>query len=144
MNVFTIGFTQKSAEDFFESIRRSGVKKILDVRLNNTSQLSGFAKKDDLAYFLKKMLDVDYIHVPLLVPTKLMLDDYKKKNGDWSTYESKFINLMKERSIEKKVPKDLLRDACLLCSENKPHNCHRRLVVEYLKSSWGDMKINHL
>lgn len=144
MNIYTIGFTKKSAERFFEILRKSGAKRIVDVRLNNVSQLAGFAKKDDLAYFLKQICGMDYVHLPELAPTQEMLDEYKKHHGDWSAYETRFLALMKERRIEETVPRDVIADGCLLCSEDKPHHCHRRLVAEYLNQHWGDLIIDHL
>lgn len=144
MRVFTIGFTKKSARRFFEILRASGAKRVVDVRLNNVSQLAGFAKKDDLAYFLKKICGMEYVHLPELAPTKEMLDQYKKQRGDWRTYEARFLALMKQRRIEDMVSREVLTDGCLLCSEDKPHHCHRRLVAEYLKQHWGDIDIAHL
>lgn len=144
MKVYTIGFTKKSAHRFFELLRRSGAKRVVDVRLNNVSQLAGFAKKDDLAYFLKEICGMEYVHLPELAPTQEMLDEYKKKRGDWKTYESQFLELMKQRRIEETIPRELIAAGCLLCSEDKPHHCHRRLVAEYLKQHWGDVDIVHL
>lgn len=144
MKVFTIGFTQKSAEKFFAKLRQSGAKRVVDVRLNNVSQLAGFAKKDDLKYFLKELCEMDYVHLPQLAPTQEMLDEYKKQKGDWVRYEQRFLDLMRERQIENTVPRDVIADGCLLCSEDKPHQCHRRLVAEYLKKHWGDLDIQHL
>lgn len=144
MNVFTIGFTKKSARKFFELLGKSGVTRVVDVRLNNVSQLAGFAKREDLAYFLEKIGGISYTHLPLLAPTQSMLDEYKKNGGDWETYESRFIDLMEQRKIEREVPRDLLEDGCLLCSEDKPHQCHRRVVAEYLKRHWGEIEISHL
>jgi uncharacterized protein (DUF488 family) len=144
MNVFTIGFTKKSAQYFFEKLRQSGTKRIVDVRLNNVSQLAGFAKKDDLSYFLKEICGIDYIHLPSLAPTQEMLDSYKKQGGDWKVYEARFLDLMQQRKIEESISKDLIQDGCLLCSEDKPHFCHRRLVAEYLKQQWGEININHI
>ena len=144
MSVFTIGFTKKSAKTFFEMLRASGVKRVVDVRLNNVSQLAGFAKKDDLAYFLRAICDIDYVHLPELAPTQQMLDEYKKLKGDWKTYELRFLDLMKERRIEQTVARTLIENGCLLCSEDKPHHCHRRLVAEYLEQRWGDLEIKHL
>ena len=144
MKVFTIGFTKKSARRFFELIRDSGAKRVVDVRLNNVSQLAGFTKKDDLAYFLKEICGIEYAHLPELAPTQDMLDGYKKKHGDWGTYEARFLDLMKQRHVENAVPRDVIADSCLLCSEEKPHHCHRRLVAEYLKQHWGDVEISHL
>ena len=144
MKVFTIGFTKKSARRFFEILRKSGAKRVVDVRLNNVSQLAGFAKKDDLAYFLKEICGIEYIHLPELAPTQDILDEYKKQSGDWKTYETRFFTLMKQRRIEETVPKEVIADGCLLCSEDKPTFCHRRLVAEYHKQHWGDVTISHL
>ena len=144
MNVFTIGFTRKPARRFFELVRESGAKRIVDVRLNNSSQLSGFAKKDDLAFFLAEICGVEYVHAPNLAPTPDMLKAYRKGQMDWATYERQFLDLMRERRIEEALPESLVADACLLCSEDLPHRCHRRLVVEYLRDHWGGMDIDHL
>ncbi|NQW28848.1 MAG: DUF488 domain-containing protein [Flammeovirgaceae bacterium] len=144
MNVFTIGFTEKTAKRFFELIRSSGVKRVVDVRLNNTGQLAGFSKQADLAYFLRELCQIEYIHVPELAPTKDILDVYKKHGGAWSVYEAEFLNLMERRRIDQCVAKDIVDQGCLLCSENKPHHCHRRLVVEYLQNKWGDINTTHL
>ncbi len=130
MKMFTIGFTKKSAKRFFELLRNSGAKRVVDVRLNNVSQLAGFAKKDDLAYFLREICGMDYVHVPALAPTQEMLDQYKKQHGDWKIYELRFLELMKQRNIEETIPKEAVTDGCLLCSEDKPHHCHRRLVAD--------------
>lgn len=145
MKVFTIGFTKKSAETFFTRLKTAGVARLVDVRLNNVSQLAGFAKKDDLRYFTKEICHIDYVHVPALAPTAEILDPYKKqKNGDWQAYERQFLDLMRERRIEQTVPREILDGGCLLCSEEKPHHCHRRLVAEYLKDKWGDLQIEHI
>jgi len=144
MKLFTIGFTKKSAETFFEALKRSGVKRVVDVRLNNVSQLAGFAKRDDLKYFLEKLCGIEYTHLPELAPTQPMLDGYRKDHKSWPTYEKQFLDLMGARRIEERVPADTLSNSCLLCSEDKPHHCHRRLVAEYLKTSWGDVDIKHL
>lgn len=144
MKLFTIGFTKKSAEDFFTKLKRSGAKRIVDVRLNNVSQLAGFAKRNDLQFFLRVICGMDYVHVPDLAPTQDILDEYKKNKGDWSVYEQKFLNLMRRRQTEKKVDPAVIADGCLLCSEDKPHHCHRRLVAEYLKSQWGDIEVSHI
>lgn len=145
MKIFTIGFTKKSAETFFTRLKDAGVKRLVDVRLNNVSQLAGFAKKEDLRYFTKAICNIDYVHVPDLAPTAGILDPYKKqKNGDWPSYERQFLDLMKVRQIEEKLSPDLLDGGCLLCSEEKPHHCHRRLVAEYLKVHWGRVEIEHI
>ncbi|MFC6919434.1 DUF488 family protein [Meiothermus taiwanensis] len=144
MKLFTIGFTKKSAETFFTKLRRSGAKRVLDVRLNNISQLAGFAKRNDLEFFLREICHMDYLHVSELAPTQDILDEYKKNKGDWAVYEQKFLDLMRKREIEKRIDPALIADGCLLCSEDKPHYCHRRLVAEYLKSHWGDIEIVHI
>jgi uncharacterized protein (DUF488 family) len=144
IHLFTIGFTKKSAAEFFGKLVTAGVKRIVDVRLNNTSQLAGFAKRDDLAYFLKTIGGMDYICLPELAPTQDMLDEYKKNKGNWAVYEKKFLDLMAKREIEKTVPKEALEGGCLLCSEDKPHHCHRRLVAEYLGQKWGNIETKHL
>lgn len=145
LNVFTIGFTQKGASQFFNLLSASGAKRIVDVRLNNVSQLAGFAKRDDLKFFAKEICDMDYVHLPDLAPTQDILDAYKKHGEDWTVYEEKFLELMDRRSIEKHVSRDLLDGGCLLCSEHKPHHCHRRLVAEYLNEKWGSsIRIKHL
>ena len=138
MRVCTIGFTHKNAEEFFSRLKKSGVKRVVDVRLNNVSQLAGFSKRDDLKFFLKSILGIEYVHSTILAPTQDILDEYKKNKGDWNVYEHKFLSLMEQRQIEKQVSKDIVEEACFLCSEDKPHHCHRRLVAEYLKAKWGD------
>lgn len=135
--VSTIGFTKTTAEGFFERLLTAGVKKVVDVRLHNTSQLAGFAKADDLAYFLQKIGGIEYAHQPLLAPTDAMLKAYKKEKGDWSAYETRFLDLMSERQIEQRLKPETLDGACLLCSEATPHHCHRRLVCQYLNEKWG-------
>ncbi|MGP9417804.1 DUF488 domain-containing protein [Pseudomonas reactans] len=144
MNIYSIGFTEKSAEKFFNLIKSQSIKTLVDVRLNNVSQLAGFAKKKDLQYFLRELCDVDYVHVPDLAPTKEMLDPYKKGNVPWEEYEDNFLNLMAKRNMER-IDKELISDSCLLCSEHKPHHCHRRLVIEYLNKHWNtDFEVKHL
>jgi len=144
MKIYTIGFTKKSARRFFEMLKDSGTKRIVDVRLNNVSQLAGFTKKDDLSYFLKEICGIGYIHFPELAPNKEMLDMYKKAGRDWKVYETSFVTLMKQRNVENAIAKEVIADGCLLCSEEKPQFCHRRLVAEYLKQQWGDVEIIHL
>lgn len=145
MKIFTIGFTKKNAETFFTRLQRTGVQRLIDVRLNNVSQLAGFTKRDDLRYFTKTICGIDYKHVPELAPTAAILDPYKKvKNGDWDLYERQFMNLMQSRRIEETIPRELVDGGCLLCSEETPHHCHRRLVAEYLKKSWDDVEIEHI
>ena len=122
----------------------SGAVRVVDVRLNNVSQLSGFAKRNDLAYFLRTICDMDYLHMPNLAPTAEMLGAYRKQEMTWDEYERQFLELMHERDIETNTPRDSIAGSVLLCSEDKPVQCHRRLVAEYLAQRWGDIDIRHL
>ena len=145
MNLMTIGFTKTTAERFFARLIGAGVKRVIDVRLNNQSQLAGFAKSCDLGYFLKTIGGIGYVSQPLLAPTQDILDAYKKEKGDWSTYEARFLDLMERRRIDTNLDPAGLEDACLLCSEDTPHHCHRRLVAEYLQRTWSvPISIRHL
>lgn len=144
IKIYTIGFTKKNAEQFFGKLCSAGIKRLVDIRLNNSSQLAGFAKKDDLKYFLKKICDIEYVYVPQLAPTKEILDEYRKTKNSWPVYEQRFIDLMKTRKVQETVSKDVLNNGCLLCSEDTPDQCHRRLVVEYLKNKWSNVEIIHL
>ena len=143
MKLFTIGFTKKSAESFFDLLASSGAKRVVDVRLNNVSQLAGFAKRDDLEYFLRRVCGIDYVHLPDLAPTPDMLADYRKSR-DWDVYEKRFLDLMRARRIEDGIAREVIDGGCLLCSEDKPHRCHRRLVAEYLDDRWGGIEVRHL
>jgi uncharacterized protein (DUF488 family) len=137
VEIYTIGFTQTTARDFFERLRRAGVRRLIDVRLNNVSQLAGFAKRDDLAYFLDELCGVEYVHEPLLAPTQDLLDGLKKHRGAWSDYALRFNELMRERRIEDVLAPDFFAGpSVLLCSEATPEHCHRRLVLEYLEDAW--------
>ncbi len=145
MEVYSIGFTQKTAEQFFGILKRAGIRRVLDVRLNNVSQLAGFSKRDDLRYFLGAICDAEYRHEPLLAPTQEMLDGYKKAKGSWQEYERKFLALMAERRIESQLDPSLFEaPTALLCSESTADQCHRRLVLEYLGAKWGGLEIVHL
>jgi uncharacterized protein (DUF488 family) len=145
MNVFTIGFTKKTAAEFFGILRRHGIKRLVDVRLNNVSQLAGFAKREDLAFFLRELCSAEYVHEPLLAPTQEMLDSFKKAKGAWQDYERRFLDLMRERKIEERIDRALFDvPTVLLCSEPTADQCHRRLVVEYLQAKWGDLHSRHL
>ena len=143
MKLLTIGFTKTTAKNFFNRLKRSGARNIIDVRLNNTSQLAGFSKRDDLSYFADTICGMGYQHIPDLAPTKNIFDDYKKHKGSWEEYEEKFLDLMAQRRIEE-IDRDQLDGGCLLCAEDKPHHCHRRLVAEYLRDKWGGVEIEHL
>ena len=144
MRVLTIGFTKKPAQRFFGLLREAGARRVVDVRLNTGSQLAGFAKKNDLAWFLEEICGIEYVHAPDLAPSKELLDDYRKKKIDWSAYEDRFVGLMRERRIEDTISREIVDGGCLLCSEDQPHRCHRRLVAEYLAARWGDVDIEHL
>ncbi|HET7892788.1 MAG TPA: DUF488 domain-containing protein [Candidatus Sulfotelmatobacter sp.] len=144
MKVFTIGFTKKSARDFFGKLRRTGLQRVIDVRLNNVSQLAGFSKRDDLQFFCEAILSIQYVHLPELAPTQAILDDYKKNHGGWPDYEKNFLSLMAVRKVQDTVVREVMDGGCLLCSEATPENCHRRLVAEYLGRKWGDVQIEHI
>ncbi len=145
MTIFTIGFTKKTAELFFTRLQEAGVRRLLDVRLNNVSQLAGFSKRDDLRYFARAICGIEYTHLPELAPTAEILDPFKKhKNGDWALYERQFLDLMRARRVEEIIPRDLLDGGCLLCSEETPEHCHRRLVAEYLQERWPNVEIIHI
>ena len=146
MEIFTIGFTRTTAENFFNRLKSHGIECLLDVRLNNKSQLAGFAKRDDLAYFLRELVGAEYEHAPFLAPTQDILDDFKKKGEmPWKEYEERFLALMREREIENRLnPENFSRRTILLCSESTPEHCHRRLVAEYLQGHWQGLDIVHL
>jgi len=136
-NIFSIGFTKKSANSFFELLIKNNVNKVVDVRLNNTSQLAGFSKGDDLKYFLKKIADIDYVYEFIFAPTKEILDSYKKGLIDWNDYEKRYVKLMEDRKVKDYIiikGENYWKSSCLLCSEEKADNCHRRLAInEILK-----------
>ena len=145
MEIYSIGFAQKSASEFFGALKAHGIERLLDVRLNNTSQLAGFAKQGDLAYFLREICGAEYEHEPLLAPTQEMLDAYKKRKGDWETYAGEYLALIRARSVETAIRRDGFQTkTVLLCSEATPEHCHRRLALEYLREHWGDVTIHHL
>ncbi len=144
MKIFTIGFTKKNAEQFFNLLKKPGLVRVVDVRLNNVSQLAGFTKKNDLCFFLRKICDLDYVHLPGLAPTQDILTAYKKEGGDWATYERQFLKLLAERHVEGSLDRDVISGGCLLCSEPTPAHCHRRLVAEYFRDKWADIDIQHL
>jgi uncharacterized protein (DUF488 family) len=144
MKLFTIGFTQKTAEQFFTRLKQPGLVRVIDVRLNNVSQLAGFAKKNDLKFFLHEICTVDYNHLPELAPTQDILDAYKKNGGDWDVYERQYLALLAERRVEDTLDKQRIDGGCLLCSEATPEHCHRRLAAEYLQEKWGNVDIQHL
>ena len=134
MEIFTIGFGQTPAAEFFGKLKRAGIRRLVDVRLNNTSQLAAYAKRDDLKFFLRAICDSDYEHEPLLAPTQEMLDAYKKHKGSWQDYERQFLSLMAERRIEVNLDRGRFASepTVLLCSEHTAEHCHRRLVFDYI------------
>ncbi|OPY02550.1 MAG: hypothetical protein A4E60_00959 [Syntrophorhabdus sp. PtaB.Bin047] len=140
----TIGFTKHSASAFFTKLKEAGIVRVIDIRLNNVSQLAGFTKRDDLIYFLKEICGCGYIHEPCFAPTQEILDAWKKKAIDWPAYEKRFIKLMEDRRIEDRISAEQLHNACLLCSEPTPERCHRRLVAEYLQGRFPGIQIRHL
>ena len=144
INLYTIGFTKKNAETFFTLLKKNGVKKIIDVRLNNVSQLAGFTKQDDLKYFLKELCRIEYYYYGQLAPTEDILKGYKNKEISWEQYELEFNSLITKRKIEAIISLDLLTDACLLCSEATAEHCHRRLLAEYFKKLYKRINIIHL
>jgi len=146
MEIFTIGFTQTTAEDFFGRLKSHRIERLLDVRLNNSSQLAGFAKRNDLPYFLRELVGAEYEHVPLLAPSQEILDAYKKRKSiSWPQYEERFMALMRDRRIEHQLDRgEFAMRTALLCSEATAEHCHRRLVVEYLSGHWPALIPVHL
>ena len=147
MNIYTIGFAQKSAKTFFELLYSNEVDCLLDVRLNNSSQLSGFTKGRDLEYFLEKILSIKYYHNLNFAPTKEILKAYKKKNITWEKYEQLYLKLISNRKVEnlfEKIISNKFQNICLLCSEPKPQQCHRRLLANYLQQFLEDICVIHL
>jgi uncharacterized protein (DUF488 family) len=145
MEIYSIGFTQKSASQFFGTLKAYGIERLLDVRLNNTSQLAAFAKQADLAYFLNEICGAAYEHEPLLAPTQDILDAFKKKKGSWDTYTEAYIALISSRKVESVLSRDSFqKKTVLLCSEATAEHCHRRLALEYLQEHWDSVIIRHL
>lgn len=145
MEIYTIGFTKKRAAEFFGALTKAGIEQLVDVRLNNRSQLAGFTKRHDLEYFLREICHANYVHEPLLAPSQPLLDAYKKRGGPWSVFEKEFLELLRKRRIETSIEKTLFAPrTVLLCSEPTPEQCHRRLVLEYLNSTWGNIRPVHL
>jgi uncharacterized protein (DUF488 family) len=143
-NIYTIGFTEKTAEMFFSLLKTSNAIRIIDVRLNNVSQLAGFTKKDDLKYFLKEIMQWDYIHMPEYAPTQDILQDFKKKRISWQNYTEKYIDLLDERNIIARLNYNKIINSVFLCSENDPEYCHRRLLAEYIQKYNNSIEIIHL
>ena len=145
MEIYSIGFTQKSAGEFFGALKAHGIERLLDVRLNNTSQLAGFAKQSDLPYFLREICGAAYEHEPLLAPTQEILDAFKKHKGSWDEYTKAYLALIHSRKVETALFKESFRKkTVLLCSEPTAEHCHRRLALEYLQKHWDGVRIIHL
>lgn len=144
IKLYTIGFTGKSAEKFFDLLRNSDVKKIVDTRINNVSQLAGFAKGSDLKFFAKEIGHMSYEHIIDFAPTKELLSRYRDKQMSWKEYEIEYLNLLDMRKVAQKTDIEKLHENCLLCSEHTPEKCHRRLLAEYLKHVKNDIEIIHL
>ena len=145
MQVKTIGFTQKSAQRFFTLLKETDVRTVLDVRLNNTSQLAGFSKKPDLEFFLSNLLDINYIDLRELTPERDHLKRYQSGDLSWDDYASAYIEVLAKRRVESNLDVTMFDGACLLCSEHTPDRCHRRLALEYLNSQWSNrLTIQHL
>jgi len=145
MEVYTIGFTKTTAAEFFGKLKQAGIRRLVDVRLNNVSQLAGFAKRDDLRYFLAEICGAEYVHEPLLAPSQEILDAYKKEKGSWDEYERRFFQLLADRHVETAIRPSLFDvPTVLLCSEPTAERCHRRLVLEYLNNRWGNVQAIHL
>lgn len=142
--LFTRGYTKRSAEKFFTALKQAGITLLIDVRLNNTSQLAGYTKKDDFAFFLREICCSNYKHMPELAPTKDILDSYKAKEIDWQAYELRFRRLLEDRNLIPLIESVNFDRACLLCAEPRPDKCHRRLVAEYVKKHSSGMEIRHL
>ncbi len=145
IKIFTIGFTGSSAEHFFERLCGAGVKKVIDTRLWASSQLAGFAKKKDLPYFLKKIDNIDYEYRKELAPSDDILKPFKNNQLSWEEYEVQYINLINHRNIANIITPDEVHEACFLCACKTEHNCHRRLLAEYLQKEWSQpVEVVHL
>ena len=144
IKLYTIGFTGKSAQKFFELLEKNGVKKIVDTRISNNSQLSGFAKGQDLAFFARRIANIDYEHNLEFAPTRELLDSYRKKELTWEAYTVEYLKLLQARDLKNTVDVSRLHESCLLCSEHSPEKCHRRLLAEYLQAIDPEIQIIHL
>ena len=146
MTIYTMGFAQKNAEHFFSLLDNNRVELLIDIRLNNKSQLAGFTKGNDLQYFLKQICNCEYRHCIEFAPTKEILDAYKKGEITWAQYEERFLPLMKKRNASM-VFSSLTAGydrVCLLCSEPTPEQCHRRLLAELLQKEVPGITVKHL
>jgi len=144
MNLYTIGFSKKSAKQFFELLTNNGVKRLVDIRLNNKSQLAGFTKQDDLKYFLKAIGNIEYVYMPIFAPTEELLKGYQQKKVNWDMYEKEYLDILKKRDVLKNMDFSVFDSACLLCSEDSSEQCHRRLAAEYIAKHNNKVKVVHL
>lgn len=143
--IYTIGFTRKTAEEFFTLLREAGVETLIDIRLHNRSQLAGFAKRDDLAWLARELAGIEYLHVPELAPSEELFDSFKRQGGSWEDFEQGFRHLMEQRGAYERFDRARLRGGlCLLCSEAAPEHCHRRLVAEALAATEPGLRVVHL
>jgi len=142
--LYTIGFTQKSAEEFFTTLEQNNVESILDIRFNNDNHLSSFARKKHLPFLLNQILGCKYDYLPVLAPTRELFKGYKDGIISWPVYCNKYISTLKEIQPESFITEGQLNNACLLCSESTPKKCHRRLAAEYLAGKFPDTRIKHL
>jgi uncharacterized protein (DUF488 family) len=142
--LFTIGFTGKNARQFFGALRLAGVRKVIDVRLKNVSQLAGFTKRDDLEFFLDQLWGCGYEHRPQWAPSPEILEEYKNKALTWEGYAQRFAALLDERLAGYKPTAEDLDRACLLCSEPTAEKCHRRLLAERLQALMPGLRVKHL
>ena len=143
MKLYTIGFTKKSAEEFFNLLIKNKINTVIDIRRNNKSQLAGFTKKNDLKFFLKKIADIKYIHLIKFAPSEILLKDYRSKHLNWAQFEKKYFEQIEIYENWENFDNDVLQNGCLLCSESSPNNCHRKLLAELLLNKFRD-KIDHI
>ena len=144
MNLFTIGFTGKSAEKFFGLLKSSKATKLIDIRINRTSQLAGFAKEQDLKFFLPKLAGMDYFVREDLAPTKELLSSYRDKEINWEEFAQKYQELLKQRGSLESLDSEVFDNAVLLCSENEPEKCHRTLLAELISKKFVGLQISNL
>jgi uncharacterized protein (DUF488 family) len=145
LHIYTIGFGKKTAPEFFGALRQHGIKRCVDVRISNTSQLAGFTKRSDLPFFLQELCGADYLAEPLLSPTLDLMRGFRQGRTDWSDYERGYLALLAERKVEDRLDRRIFdAPSVLLCVEPTPEHCHRRLIVDYLQRKWGDVTVEHL
>lgn len=144
MKIFTIGFTHKSAEEFFKLLQKAEVKRVLDVRIHNNSQLAGYSKRDDLAFFLDKVAGIRYVEVSILRPSEELFTSYRKKEIDWKKFLDEYEKEITDKQVETQLKKSDFDRAVLLCGEAEPDHCHRRVAAEYLSEAWGGFQVEHL